>query len=808
MTVGLVLVSHSRDLANGLADLAGQMAPEVVIAPVGGDGDGNLGTSFEGVMAALERADTGDGAVLLYDLGSAEMTAQTALEFLEPEQVARIRVVDAPLVEAAVAAAVTATGGADLDEVVRAAESARGAPGSPPAAEPTAGVREAGTGALTADVEDRIAVDDRAQARATLRNPLGLHARPAAALVRSVARFPAQVELAGHGSAWVDVRSVLRVVALALRGGDEVALRASGPAARAALDAVVALIGTGFGEVAPNGTAAADAVRPSAPSGPVRGPVPDAPGIIRGVGGSVGLVLGPVRRLQRRPEDLSTLLGPADGATPVDVQEQARRLDSAIAEAAALLAVGTEFQAAHAVLVQDPDLRTAAAARLADGAERAWWTAVTGRAAAMAADPDEFVAARAVDVLEAGAAVLDAMGLRLDRVPASLDGAVVVTEDIGPAEVPVVAERGAAALVLARGSITAHAVIVARGLGLPMVLRAGGRLAALIDGSPVVVDGAAGTIEVDPDGPRLTAVRARIEAHDRLAEEQRSRAREPVVLPDGRPIRIMANIGSVTDARAACRFGADGVGLLRTELLVLDRAELPSEDRQAADLAELLDAAGTGPAIIRVLDAGGDKPVPALDLDPARNGFLGLRGLRYLLANPSVLHTQLRAICRAGVGHRVSVMAPMVTVAQEMLAFRTAVDEAVASLVADGVDHRRPERIGAMVEVPAAALAADEICAVSDFISIGTNDLTGYLAAADRTLPSVADLLDPGSTAMRRLLDTVCEMAVASGTELAVCGEMAGTAQFARELIDRGVQELSMAPARIPVIKELLRAQA
>lgn len=215
---------------------------------------------------------------------------------------------------------------------------------------------------------------------------------------------------------------------------------------------------------------------------------------------------------------------------------------------------------------------------------------------------------------------------------------------------------------------------------------------------------------------------------------------------------------------------------------------------------------GERPIVVRVLDAGGDKPVTALDLDPVHNGFLGIRGLRYLLAHPDVLQTQLRAILRAAVGHRVSVMAPMVSIAAEATAFRDAVDKAVASLVEQGVPHQLPEQIGVMIEVPAAALAADEICAVTDFVSVGSNDLTSYTMAADRTEAGVADLLDPGFTAVQRLIDQLCAFAVAAGTPVAVCGEIAGVTDHVPGLIARGVHELSVAPARIPVIKELLRA--
>ena len=389
--------------------------------------------------------------------------------------------------------------------------------------------------------------------------------------------------------------------------------------------------------------------------------------------------------------------------------------------------------------------------------------------------------------------------------PGDATGTVILADDLGPAEVPRLVDAGALAAVLRGGSPTAHATIVARGLGFPLVLAAGGALDDVEPGTLVVLDGQDGTVRVDP--PRDEAERARVRAGEAEAEAARLReeARRPVVTADGTPVVVAANIGSVEDARAAVANGADAVGLLRTELLVLDLPEYPDEDRQAADLAAIFDVLGDRPVTVRVLDAGGDKPVATLDVGPEHNGFLGVRGLRYLMEHPDLLGTQLRAILRAADGHRVSVMAPMVTVRAEAEAFRAAVDDAAASLRDEGVAFAAPEAVGIMVEVPAAALYADQFAGVADFFSVGSNDLTSYLMAAERTEPGVASLLDPASPAVGRVLDTLCAAAAEAGIEVAVCGEMAADPDRAVELVARGVRELSMAPARIPAIKSLLR---
>lgn len=778
MPVGLVIVSHSGDVARGVAALAAQMAPSVALAAAGGTDDGDIGTSFDLIAAAIAEADSGDGAVVLYDLGSALLTAETAVEFLDPDQAERVRIVDAPLVEGAIAAAVAAEGGGDLGAVAAAAVDAASA--------------WTGAGATAADAGPGETGDDPAEERAVdVVNPLGLHARPAAELARSVRGMDATVRLAREGDdGWVDVTSVLAVVGRAFRGGDRLRLSASGAGASRALDTVAGLIAGGFGE------AGEDAPAPSAGAEDAAVRVVD--GVITATSGAAGVALGAARRLDALPSELPA----SEGA---GAEAEGESLERAVAAAAAELEAAGEFGAAHAALVADPALREGARPHLGDGAASAWWRAVGEAARALEESPDELIAARAVDMREAGAVVLRHLGVALDRLPDDLTGAVVVADDVGPAEVPALRDRGAVAGVLAAGSSTAHAVIVARGLGFPLVLRTGDALAGVPDGTPLAVDGDAGTVRVDPPDAEARALRQRIDRDAAEAARLRSLAAEPVVLPDGRTVLVAANVGSVADARAAVENGADAVGLLRTELLVLDRAAYPDEDTQAADLAAVFDVLGDRPVTVRVLDAGGDKPVATLDVGPEHNGFLGVRGLRYLLQHPGLLHTQLRAVLRAAHGHRVSVMAPMVTVRGEAEAFRAAVDAARESLERDGVAHAVPEGVGIMVEVPAAALWADQFAGVADFFSVGSNDLTAYVMAAERTEPGVADLLDPGSPAVGRLLDQMCAAALDAGIHVAVCGEMAADTRLAAQLVARGVGELSMAPARIPHVKAALR---
>ncbi len=471
-TVRVVVVSHSAALAGGVVELARQMAPDVDLVAAGGTDDGGLGTSFDRITAALQDPPAA-GAVVLYDLGSALLTTETALELLEPETAERVDVIDAPLVEGALAAATAAQGGADRAAVGAAAAAAAG---SAAAAAGSAGATDGSDAG--GDAGEALPAES---ARATLRNPLGLHARPAAQLARALADVDAHVTVGAVGGRSADARNVLDVVRLALRGGTEVQVRAAGPAAQRAVTVVGELISDGFGE--------ADGPPDVAAEGPAGGDRRDGPRP-----GAPGQAVGPLLHA-------GTVAPPADdGDAPHDAAAEQRRLDESVRRAAAGLGRGDALAQLRAALLTDETLRTSARAGITAGAgaSQAWWKAVGDVADSLADETDDVVAGRAADVREAGAAVLRELGVAASSLPADVAGRVLAATDLGPGELGEFAARGGAAVVLAGGTPTAHAVIVARGLGLPVVLRAGPLLADVADGTVVAVDGAAGTVEVDP----------------------------------------------------------------------------------------------------------------------------------------------------------------------------------------------------------------------------------------------------------------------------------------------------------------------
>jgi phosphocarrier protein FPr len=316
-------------------------------------------------------------------------------------------------------------------------------------------------------------------------------------------------------------------------------------------------------------------------------------------------------------------------------------------------------------------------------------------------------------------------------------------------------------------------------------------------GTPLVLDGEAGSLDIDPDPERLADFERRRDAARARARSARVRAHEPAKTRDGATITVSANAGSAADARAAVELGADGIGLLRTEFLFLDRETAPTEGEQRAVYEEVATALEGRPLIIRTLDAGADKPLLFLAQPPEDNPFLGRRGIRLGLAHPELLLGQLRAIVATAAAHPVRVMFPMVATLAELRAARSLLDEARADAP--------PPPVGVMVEVPAVALAAERFAREVDFFSIGTNDLTQYTMAAERGNAAVAELLSGALPPVLGLVAAVVNGAAAHGRHVGVCGELAGDPAAAVLLAGLGVDELSMAAPRIPEVKAALR---
>jgi phosphocarrier protein FPr len=796
--VGIVVVSHSDALAQGVVRLAREMGGEgLAIEAAGGIEDSDpthpvLGTDAERVRSAIERVMSPEGVLVLMDLGSALMSAEFAVEMLEGAP-GPVKLSAAPLVEGAVAAAASAAGGASLDEV---AAEARGA-----LAMKTSQISDdAGDEATT---ETAAAVD--ATAELPVRNAIGLHARPAARFVETVRRFDADVRVAKHGGAPVRAASLTNLVALGARFGDTLRVTAAGSDAQAAVDALRELAAEGFGDGVTSAPVAASTVEVARPERPAEPPAAGA--VLTGVAASAGVAIGPAHRLGG--------LGKAPSHREAgNAGDEARALDEGIAAAREAIAHDRDVVAAragaadaaifsaHLALLSDDALLEPARDAIGSGAtaERAYYDAAHQVAAVYRGLDEPLLQERATDVLDVGRRVVNAItGAGTAAGGAGASG-IVVADELTPADAAGLDPERVLAIATARGSTTAHAAILARALGLPAVVGLGPAVLGVADGVTLLLDGEAGTVMVEPPADTVSDAqerRARAETRRAVARE---RAHEPAVTRDGERIEVFANLGTGGDAARAVELGAEGVGLLRTEFLFLGRDELPGEDEQAETLRTIAIALDGRPLIIRTLDAGADKPLPALAMPPEDNPFLGVRGIRLALARPDVLATQFRAILRVAAEHPVRTMLPMVATLAEITAAREILDTARRDT---GIDA--PMELGIMVEVPAAALAAERLAPHVDFFSVGTNDLTQYTMAAERGDARLAPLLAGPQPAVLRLVQATVAGATAHGRWVGVCGELAGDPAAAVLLVGLGVTELSMAAALVPEAKAALR---
>ena len=769
--VGLVLVSHSRALAEAAATLAREFTPTDPprIAIAAGRADGGTGTNATRVAAAISEASEGVGVVVLTDLGSAVLSADMALEFIA--QRIDVRVVPAPFIEGLLAAVVRAATGDSID-VVAAEASAALAPkvallaGSAPAADATTSAN---------------AIEHpRASAIALVRNEGGLHARPAAEIAALAATFSSAITLTVPGKPPASAASPLSISILIAKPGTEVQVSAAGDDADAAVRAIAALIEAGFGEplvAAPSPTIApallAEAAEPDRGSGPL--------------GVSSGRVVGPVAVLVHAIAEPSAtvIMAPPARAAATQIVTDALRATAAQYRARAAATEGhrAEVLAATAAIADDAVLHDAASRAVHErgvSPERAVWDAIARLVAEYRAAGGSMLD-RITDLHDVRDRTIAAItGVEPPGLPERREPYILIADDLAPADTVTLDPARCLALVTEQGGPTSHTAIIARELGLPAVVGVLGAT-SIADGTLVLVDGDTGEVIVQPD----------------LAEQ--ATATGVITLPpfvgpgqtaDGHVVVLSANVGAPREIARAVERGAEGVGLFRTEFCFLDRADEPSVAEQVAAYREVFAAFPRQRIIVRTLDAGSDKPLPFLTAIDEPNPVLGLRGVRTAIRDPQVLERQLQAIAEAAAAERadVAVMAPMIATLGETREF-------AARARAAGIAS-----VGIMLETPAAAVTAAELCTAVDFISVGTNDLSQYTMAADRMSASLAALADPWQPALLRMIRLVGDAAAATGTPMGLCGEAAANPDFAAVLVGLGASSLSMTARAIPTV--------
>lgn len=790
--IGIVVVSHSRALAEAAKGLAGEMvgaSSGLKIEIAAGLDATTFGTDAAAVAEAIGKADSPDGVLLLVDLGSAILSAELALEFVEADVAERVTISSAPLVEGLVAAAVIAATGASLAQV--AAEAQRGllakqdhlgdAGTSATAVSAASGDTDASqTGGANADVSAEIEVV----------NAHGLHARPAAQLVSLVASFDAATKLThlGSGRGPVDAASLSMVATLNARQGDRLRVDASGPDAQGVVDAVVDFAEQGFGDE--------DTSTPVAQTS--EGSAVRAGG--SGLDLAVGVAFVPVLHVD--------LTGYRQGTSDEELSRSKAAEAKAREDLAALASQSASAEAgifaAQRAMVADPAVVEPVREQVARGvsAPAAWSDVLAGLVQRFESLDDPYQRERAQDIRALERRILRALtgtDEHAGETPSTDGPQVLVVPELDAATAATLDARTIVGVVTTSGGATGHGAIVARSRGIPIATG----VAAAADvhtGQRVAFDSRSGEFVVDPD----EATQAR---YADLAESRRSQqnkalsvAFEPAVTTDGKRIAVVANVSSIADAEAAAAMGAEGAGLVRTEVLFGTWRAAPTIDEQVEAFIGLSRAIGGKPITIRTWDVGGDKPLPFLPQPHEANPFLGVRGLRLSRAEPAALHDQLAAACIASREAEVKVMFPMVTTAAEVDWALSELERATAS--ASGRSDSL--QVGIMIEVPAAALQAKWLAARLDFVSIGTNDLTQYTLAAERGNAGVADLADPLDPSIVGLIRRVCEE-VPSRVEVAVCGDLASRTDATALLVGCGVSELSTVAPAIPAVKARVR---
>lgn len=517
--------------------------------------------------------------------------------------------------------------------------------------------------------------------------------------------------------------------------------------------------------------------------------------VLTGVGIGRGIAVGPVLRMPSplpEPSDAPSARGAdaekaraadAMAATATDLRQRAGRAAGSAAD----------VLEAQALMAEDPTLKADVDGRI-DGGATADRAVFDGGAAMaeMLAGLGGYLGERAADLHDISSRIRAHLaGVPAPAVPDSDVPFVLVARDLAPADTALLDLSVVRALVCEEGGPTSHTAILAREKGIVAVVGVRGAL-GIVEGTSVVVDAASGEVESDIDEARTAAA-------EREASERAARTQAPIApgrLADGTALPLLANLGSLDGIAAAVEAGAEGVGLFRTEVLFLDATEAPTVDAQVTAYRTLLDAFPGRKVVVRVLDAGADKPLSFLTDSTEENPALGLRGLRVLRAQGTVLEDQLTALARAAdtAEADLQVMAPMVATTEEARWFAARARE---------LGIRTP---GVMIEVPSAALVADRLLAEVEFASIGTNDLTQYTMAADRLLGSVASYQDPWHPAVLRLVGEVCAAGQRLGRPVGICGEAAADPELAVVLAGLGATTLSMSPPAIAEVRgELLR---
>ena len=663
--------------------------------------------------------------------------------------------------------------------------------------------------ATTVEEDTRVSVT--VSEEVVVKNPQGLHARPAATLAKIVRGFDSVVKLKNvdtgkEGKA----KSLTGILSLQLLLGTKVKITVEGPDAEEALKAVVEGFQTGLGEevateeVAVKKTSIADDIDEN--EAPLLGMSAADKNTMPGVKAAPGMAIG---QLVHQTNDIPKFEEKGGAAA-----DELKSLDDGIAASNEALAklietmnadgMGShaEVFAAHQQLLEDPSIRDNAKMQIDGGksAAFAWHSSYEAEAYSLSQLDDPMLAMRSADVKDIGLRVLRQL-LNIEDAAADLpENTILVLDDIAPSEVVTLDRKKVVGLCTIEGGATSHAAILSASMGIPYLVSVPAEIREKADGTRAILDASKSRLRLDPSEEEITKGNEKRKAAAEAREAALKVAHEKAITKDGHHVEIVANIGSQEDAEKAVELGAEGVGLLRSEFLYMDRVNEPSVEEQIKVYEGILGAMGKErPVIIRTMDVGGDKPLAYLPLPKEENPFLGERGVRIGINRPAILRKQVRAILKAAHAGHARIMFPMIA---SLIEFR-----AVKKLVLEEQEKAGVENveIGIMIEVPSAALMADQFAKEVDFFSIGTNDLTQYTLAVDRGHPRLASMVDGLHPAVLRLINMTVKAANKEGKWTGICGSLASDPQAVGILTGLGVQELSVSVPALPEVKAKVR---
>ncbi|MBD1391050.1 phosphoenolpyruvate--protein phosphotransferase [Neiella sp. HB171785] len=638
----------------------------------------------------------------------------------------------------------------------------------------------------------------------TLPNPVGLHARPSANLVALAKQFSSKVTISCNGKS-ASARSVVAIMGLNTKQGDQVQLSATGADAAHAIEAISQAIKEGLGEDCQASPAAPAETLPEEQS--LLAIKHDDDNCLLGVSASPGSAIGVVTQLQEQTFDYPETAADSDAeiralSAAIDaVQQDLTELQQHMTQQGQ--ADKAEIFQAHQELLADPELIEQGETFIHRGksAAFAFNQAIKAQIGVLKQLDNPMLAGRVSDLDDIRNRMLRKLLGLADEAMALPDHAIIIARDLTPSMTANLDADKVVGFATTEGGSSSHSAILARGMGIPAVAGIDNRAQQLANGSKVILDGDAGHLRINVTDDEISAIEQRQAKQAEQDKQDLAAAHDHATTTDGHQLEVVANIAKLADAEKSVELGGEGVGLLRSEFLFLDRATAPSEDEQAEQYGAIVKALKGRPIIIRTLDVGGDKPLDYMPMPAEENPFLGERGIRIGLNRPSILRTQVRAILRAAQGSdsTVRIMFPMIATLEELSAAKQVVKEEAEQL---GVSNYE---VGIMVEVPSTAVMAEQFAQEADFFSIGTNDLTQYTLAMDRGHPKLAAQVDGLNPAVLKLIEMTVQGAHKAGKWVGVCGGLASDPQAVPLLIGLGVDELSVSVPALPAIKGQIR---